>query len=402
MAHVVVIGAGVVGACCAIELLRDGHQVTILEPGPPGGAQAASFGNGAWISPASVVPMSLPGTWRKVPGYLLDRSGPLTIRWTALPRLMPWLVRFLWAGASLRRVEGTARLLSGLLHDAPARHTALASEAGVADLIRRTGLLYIYPDRAAFDTEALAWRLRRANGVVWTELDEHELRQREPSLSESYRFGVLVDQGAHCTDPGAYVAALVAHAQSLGADLVRDHATGFDIAAGRLRGVRTGSGMLACDHAVIASGIGSKALARAAGERISLESERGYHVVIANPAAAPRTPVMPSDGKMANTLTLGGLRAAGQVELASVSAKPDWRRADILLAHLRRAFPGLDAVVPERITSWMGHRPSTPDGRPIIRHSVTRGIVLAFGHGHVGLASGPATGRQVADLLATT
>ncbi len=399
MARVVVIGAGIVGACCAIELLRDGHAVTILEPGPPGGKQAASFGNGAWISPASVVPMSLPGLWRKLPGFLLDRSGPLTIRWTALPRLLPWLVRFVWAGASLRRVEATARILSGLLHDAPARHAALAAEAGVAALIRRIGLLYIYPDRAAFLAEALAWRLRRDNGVAWTELDADELHQREPSLSDRYGFGVLVDEGAHCTDPGAYVAALVAHAQSLGAALIQGHATGFDIAAGRLRAVLTGMGQIACDHAVIASGIGSKTLAYAAGDRVSLESERGYHVVIENPATAPRTPVMPSDGKMANTLTQGGLRAAGQVELAGVTARPDWRRADILLSHLRRTFPELDTVVPDRITSWMGHRPSTPDGRPVIRHAATPGIVLAFGHGHIGLASGPITGRMVADLI---
>ena len=91
MPHVVVIGAGIVGAATAIELLRDGHRVTILEPGEPGGEQAASYGNGTLLNPSSVIPMSSPGIWRKVPGWLADPLGPLAIRWRYLPRLLPWL-----------------------------------------------------------------------------------------------------------------------------------------------------------------------------------------------------------------------------------------------------------------------------------------------------------------------
>lgn len=400
-AHVVVIGAGIVGAATAIELLRDGHRVTLLDPGEPGGVQAASYGNGAWISPASVVPMSMPGLWRKVPGYLMDPLGPLTIRWSALPRLAPWLIRFLRAGATVPRVEYTARALSALLSDAPARHATLAAEAGVAELIERRGLLYVYPDRAAFLAEALAWRLRRDNGVAWTELDAGALREREPDLSPHYGFGALVEAGAHCRDPGAYVAALVRHAVRLGAAETRAAARGFDVADGRLRAVLTDQGPIACDRAVIAAGISSAALARAAGDRVPLASERGYHVVVSNPEAGPRTPLMPSDGKMANSPTATGLRAAGQVELTATDAPPDWRRADILLDHLRRTFPALPAEIPpERLSRWMGHRPSTPDGLPVIGPaSGCADVVHAFGHGHVGLAAGAITGRLVADVV---
>ena len=107
-----VIGAGIVGAMVALALQRDGHLVILIEPDEPGGEQAASFGNGAWLSPASVVPMSTPGLWKKLPGYLSDRSGPLVIRWRALPALLPWLLRFWWAGHSLPRVQATARALA--------------------------------------------------------------------------------------------------------------------------------------------------------------------------------------------------------------------------------------------------------------------------------------------------
>ena len=120
--HIVVVGGGIVGTTVAEALLRDGLRVTLLEPGSFGGEQAASYGNGAFLSPASIIPMSMPGLWRKVPGYLLDRTGPLTIRWTYMPRLLGWLTRFLIAGATEARVIRTAAALAALLKHAPERH----------------------------------------------------------------------------------------------------------------------------------------------------------------------------------------------------------------------------------------------------------------------------------------
>lgn len=400
--HVAVIGAGIVGAACAIELLRDGHQVTLIEHGDPGGEQAASYGNAAWLSPSSVVPPSMPGLWRKVPGFLADSLGPLAIRWPYLPRLAPWLARFVRAGSTVARVEAIARALRPLVADAPERHRALAGEAGVADLIERQGLLYVFPARADFEREALAWRLRRDNCVEWLELDADELRQQEPELDRRYTFGVLVQAGGNCTDPGAYVAALVHHAVGQGATLLRAGATGFRITAGRLDAVLAGDGEVACDVAVICAGARSRALAREAGDRVPLESERGYHAVIAQPGIGLRHPIMPSDGKMAVTMTRGGLRIAGQVELAGLDAAPDWRRADILRDYALRTFPNLPRDLPaDRVKVWMGHRPSTPDALPVIGPaSGCADVVHAFGHGHVGLAAGPVTGRLVADLIA--
>ena len=399
--HVAVIGAGIVGAACAVELVRDGHEVTIIEPGDPGGEQAASYGNGAWLSPSSVVPPSMPGLWRRVPGFLADPLGPLAIRWTYLPKVAPWLVRFVQAGSTVARVEVAARALRPLVGDAPERHRVLAAEAGVGELIERRGLLYIFPARADFEREALAWQLRRENGVNWLELDADELRQQEPELDRRYTFGVLVQAGGNCADPGAYVAALVQHAVGQGATLLRAGATGFRVDGGRLRAVLTGDGEVGCDAAVICAGARSRVLARAVGDRVPLETERGYHAVISHPGTGPRHPVMPSDGKMAVTMTRGGLRIAGQVELAGLDATPDWRRAEILRDYALRTFPGLPRDLPAgRVKVWMGHRPSMADGLPVI--GPARGcadVVHAFGHGHVGLAAGPVTGRLVADLL---
>jgi len=400
--HVVVIGAGIVGAAAAVELLRDGHRVTILEPGPPGGEQAASYGNGTMLSPASVVPVSLPGMWRKVPTYLSDPLGPLAIRWTYLPKLAPWLWRFLRAGATEAKVRRTAKALRALLADCPERHRRLAEEAGVGDLIRKPGLLTVFPDRAAFEAEAFAWGLRRENGVRWLELDADALRQQEPALDRRYTFGLLIEDCGQCLDPGAYVAALVAHAEAQGAQRRQGRAAGFSIAQGRLKAVRVeGQAEIVCDRAVISAGARSRVLAAAAGDRVSLETERGYHVVIEDPGVTPRYPTMPSDGKMANVMTAHGFRLAGQVELAGLDAAPNWKRADILRDFALRTWPGLPRDLPAgRVKMWMGHRPSTPDGLPCIGPAtVSRDIVHAYGHGHVGLAAGAMTGRLVADII---
>ena len=400
--HIVVIGAGIVGMASALELLRDGHAVTIIEPGAPGGEQAASYGNGTLLNPSSVIPVSSPGLWKKIPGYLRDPLGPVAIRWRYLPNLLPWLRRFIQAGSTVAKVAATARALAPLLANAPALHRALAEEAGVGDLIQRNGVLFPFPSRADFAAEATSWRIRADNGTKWIELSAEELRQREPGLDRRYTFAVLVEENGQCVDPCAFVAALAAVAVERGAVWRRDTATGLRVAAGRLRAVRTISGEIAADRAVIAAGAHSRDLAAQAGDRVTLETERGYHVLIKHPESGPRIPMMPSDGKMAHAMTPQGLRIAGQVELAGLEAAPNWRRAEILRDFALQTWPDLPRDLPaERIQFWMGHRPSTPDGLPCIGLATgCADVVHAFGHGHVGLTAGPMTGKLVADLIA--
>lgn len=398
--HVAIVGAGINGVCTAIALLDEGYRVTLIDPSPMGGPQAASFGNGAFLSPNSIIPMSMPGLWRKVPGYLLDRDGPLTIDWRSLPRLAPWLMRFLLSGFTEARARRTAATLSQLLADGPDRHQALCDRIGRPDLIQRDGLTYVFPTRKDFEADGLGWRLRAENGVVWHELDRAALEQREPGLSPAYTFGIWVPAGANCRDPGAYVAALGDYARAQGADLRQASVTGFRLEGRRLVGVETTEGVLPCDRAVITAGIGARAMAHQLGDRVLMESERGYHVQLEtedNPISL-RHPTMPSDGKMANTRLHGGVRAAGQVELSSTDAPPNWRRAEILLKHLYHMWPELPRDA--KVTRWQGNRPSTPDGLPVIGPArASDQVFYAFGHGHVGLSAGPKTAAIVTALM---
>lgn len=402
--HVVIIGSGAVGTVSAIECLRAGHRVTMVDPGSPGGEQASSYGNAGWLSSHSVIPPALPGMWRKVPSFLLDPLGPLAVRLSYLPKVTPWLVRFLLGGRTYAQIEQTARALRPLLVDAAKLHANLAVEAGVPELIERRGVLHIYPDRVAFQGEARSWDIRRKVGVEWLELSADELRQREPSLHPRYTFGIVVEEAGHCRDPGSYVAALFDLAVERGATFATTRAIGFRREGERLVSVITEQGEIACDCAIVAAGARSKALAASLGDRLPLESERGYHVMITDADDGPRTPVMASDAKMVVNHMNGGLRASGQVELAGLAALPNWNRSQILHDHLVSMFPRLSrAVKPESLRVWLGHRPSMPDGRPCIGTArKTADVIYAFGHGHVGLGASARTGRLVAQLVSRT
>ena len=404
---VAIIGAGIVGLCTALEVQRDGHDVVIVEPDEAGGRQAASYGNGTWLNPGSVLPMSTPGLWKQVPGFLLDPNGPFIIRWRHLPSLAGWLIRFVRAGRTWQQIETCAAQRIWLSRTTAQDHAALALEAGRPELIRRNGLMFIYPGQADIDAESQAWRLRQNLGIRFRKVETAELRQRVPELSKAYALGMQIDDGGQVTDPAAYCHALLQLALRRGATLKKARATGFSFNGNRLSAVLTDGGAVPCDRAVIAAGVHSRDLAAKAGDDVPLISERGYHVVIPDPGFDLPTGLMPSDGKMGVIWTPQGLRLAGQVELASIDAPPNWQRAKILLNYVRRMFPALAArtdAVEKDVGSehyWMGHRPSTPDGLPCIGSaSGSPNIVHAFGHGHVGMIQAPASGKLVAAMIA--
>jgi D-amino-acid dehydrogenase len=393
-----VIGAGMVGVTAASFLRRDGHDVFLLDPNPPG--EATSFGNAGCLNASSVVPMSMPGMLRNVPGWLFDPMGPLVIRWGYLPGLLPWLIRFKHAGTPAR-VRDQARALRALLAPSIDTLAPLVKDAGVEELIRRDGVLFVYRSEESWRNESAAWRLRRDNGVAWDELDAGALREVEPQLSPDYVKGVLVRENGHTTNPHRLVNGLAQAFCRRGGRLESRRAIGFDVEGGRLKAICTNYGALPADAAVIAAGIWSKPLAAQLGNRIPLETERGYHLMIKQPEVRPRLPTADAAAKFVATPMELGLRMAGTVELAGLDAPPNWERALLLLGHANRLFPGLRASYPEeRLTLWMGHRPSLPDSLPVIGPSRgTRDVIYAFGHGHVGMAAAPMTGKVVAELV---
>src|SRR5437016_2711926 len=393
-----VIGAGMVGVCTASWLQRDGHSVFLIEAGEPG--RGASFGNAGCLNGSSVTPVSMPGVVRNVPRWLLDPLGPLSLRWSYLPAIAPWLVRFIRAG-TLEKVRIQARALRPLVGPTLDALRPLVSAAGAEDLVHRLGHLYVYRSAESLAKDRLAWALRRENGVEIDEFDADELRQLEPVLSREYVRGLLVRENGHTSNPLGLVQRLLDHFLRSGGELIRARAHGFRLDGARLAAIQTDGGDLAADAAIVCAGAYSKPLAAALGDKVPLETERGYHLMIRDPEVMPRIPTADADGKFVATPMDSGLRFAGTVELAGLDAPLDWRRSQLLLALGRKMLPGLAAEhAEERISVWMGHRPAMPDSLPVIGPSqASPDVIYAFGHGHVGMTAAPMTGKIVADLL---
>jgi D-amino-acid dehydrogenase len=396
---VVVIGAGIVGLACATYLQRDGRNVVVLDPGGPG--EGASYGNAGGLNGSSIVPVAMPGVLAKVPHWLLDPEGPLSIRLRYLPHLLPWLYRFVRAGRP-ELVREQARALRGLLAPTVDMHRELAASVGAADLIQRSGLLVVYRSEASFAADAAANRLRAENGVKIDELSQDELRQIEPTLSPAYTRARFISENGYCRNPLRLSRSLAEALVANGGEIRRKRAEGFALADGKVEAVLTATGRIPAAAVVLAAGAHSKPLAARLGEKVPLDTERGYHAMIKAPEVALRLPIMDAEAKFVATPMEQGLRMAGTVEFAGLEAPPDWRRARILLRHGQAMFPGLPRAVSEdRVALWMGFRPSMPDSLPVI--GPTRrypNAFLAFGHGHVGLIGAPMTGRAIADLIA--
>jgi D-amino-acid dehydrogenase len=210
-----VIGAGIVGVCTASWLQRDGHSVFLIEVGEPG--RGASFGNAGCLNGSLVTPVSMPGVIRNVPRWLLDPIGPLSLRWSYLPTIAPWLLRFMRAGTP-EKVRAQARALRSLVGPTLDALTPLVRAAGADDRVHRLGHLYVYRSAESLAKDRLAWMLRRDNGVEIDQFDADELRQPEPALSREYVRGLLVRENGHTSNPLGLVERLLEHFLRSGAN----------------------------------------------------------------------------------------------------------------------------------------------------------------------------------------
>ena len=259
--HVVIIGAGVVGACCAACLQEQGARVTLIDRQQPGDDGASSFGNAGVLAPASLVPTPAPGMLAKIPGWLLKEDGPLSIRWSYLPRLLPWLLRFVRAGGDAAHQRKAADALAALHASTLDLHTRFAREAGVPELVAPAGYLHVYGSGKAYAEAGRGLDLCRERGVEFEVLGRGELHEAEPDLAPHYVKGVLVRGQGRTLNPGRLIRAYVDRVVANGGALRLAEVTGVEAIAGRIGAVRTGDGTIEGDAFVLSAGAFSRRLA---------------------------------------------------------------------------------------------------------------------------------------------
>jgi D-amino-acid dehydrogenase len=390
--EIAVIGAGVVGLTIALRLAHDGHEVVLLDPNMPG--SGASYGNAGTIADYAVMPVGTPDVLRNLPSLLFDRNSPLSIRRGALASLAPWLLRFAaqsLPGATARNAAAIATLVAS----AGAAWEDLAAEIGASEILQRRGCLYLYETETAWRAAHADMAQRRALGIAVDLISPSEIAAMEPMLPPLDGGAAFFPEAVFLNDPGMMMLMLTGAVQAAGVHHLPLAAESLerlvDGVAIHAPGVR-----LHVRRVVLAAGAHSRALARQAGDRVPLDTERGYHVEWDMDRAPLLRPACPTSRGFYLCPMAGRLRAAGTVELGGLTAPPSPHRIVRLIEGARALFPHLGA--PDR--DWMGFRPSMPDSLPVIGPSRAGAEVIhAYGHGHIGLTLAPITARIVADLV---
>ncbi len=391
---VTIIGAGIIGICSALSLLERGASVRLIDRSEP--AEAASYGNAGVISPWSCVPQSLPGTWRTIPGALLDTHGPLRIDWRYLPTFVPWALKFLKAGR-MAEVETIADAMDVLNRPNVELYRRHLAGTGKEHLLQDSYYLQVHRKPLAIKLGDLAYRLRAERGAPMEIVDGDQLREIEPALSGDYQSALVIKDQARALSPGEIGKALADKARSMGAEFKHLDVKRIQPREDGGWHIETGQYNLDAMQLLIAAGPWSTQLLRPLGIDLPLAYERGYHLECRNAGVELKHSVMDLERKFVTSAMSSGIRSAGTAEFASLDAPPDMRRAEMLKPLTRAMLP---AIRTDDSKGWMGTRPSFPDSLPCIGDVPGFGnLHIAFGHSHYGLGMAPKTGEIIGDLI---
>jgi D-hydroxyproline dehydrogenase len=393
---IVVVGAGIVGVACALQLARQGKQVVVMDAQAPG--MGASYGNAGHLATEQVFPIADASILKRLPAMLLDPMGPLRLDWKYMPRALPWFIRLLLNLRPThyqRTVAGIRALNEGSL----GAWQRLLHSIERPQLLREDGSLLVFerPDsRAALD--ALQQRMHQQQVPVdfWS---GETIRQAAPQLSNNIQGGLFFPATGHFLDPYHVVCELVQAAKAHGVQFLTRRVLDGRVEAHGVA-LSTDQGSVTTGQVLIACGAHSAKLTAAlTGKNVPLDTERGYHLML--PHEHNRLPfaVTSLERKFIMTPMSGGLRLAGTVEFAGLERPANMERA----WQLHRLSSGLfrEELSAQDATPWMGFRPSLPDSLPIIDRVCEGKVLLAFGHQHLGLTQAAVTAEMVGQLASS-
>lgn len=393
MFDALIIGAGIVGLTAAYRLAEAGQSALILDR--KGMALESSQGNAGAFAFADVEPLASPGILWKAPGWLLDPLGPLSMPLSYAPRMLPWLWRF-WRASRPARHDAATAAQARLMALSRTETEGLFAATRLSHHLRRDGAIYLYEGEKALKGAEPLWALRARHGVEFEQVTGARLVDLQPGLHPKYSHGVFIPSWMTLSDPYNVAVAIGQAAIARGAQFQQAEVVDLSANGQGAQARLSDGGRIAARLAILACGAWSHILAARLGDRLPLETERGYNTTLPPGAFDLRRQiVLPADGYVVTPLSTG-LRVGGAVEMAGLTRAPDYRRSAILLKKAAEVMPGLKT---EGGVQWMGFRPSFPDSLPVIgRATGSSRVIYAFGHGHLGLTQAAATARLITDL----
>ncbi len=391
--QIAVLGAGIIGLSCALQLQQVGYKVTLIDQDEPG--LGTSFGNAGLFAYYSCQPLTSFSALRSIPGMLLDNESPLSISNGYLPQLMSYGWHFTKACTSTRYRKGS-QAMSALQKLAPAADLDLFTISNSLSLIRSQGSLALFSSKAGFEKYQIKELTERKRlGVKMEYLSHAEVQEIEPNLSSFHEGGVYYPSSRHTVSPIALSQSLFETFCQQGGQFIRQKVKKL-LPDNNGISVQTALQNKHFDQLIIAAGAASKNLVLQLGLTIPLVSERGYHLMLDEEPDIIKRPIGWVDTSIFITPMTDGIRVAGTSEFTDPDAAPSNIRSETMLNHAEKMLGRKSQLT----KTWYGSRPSTPDSLPVIGQCKSdKRITLAFGHGHLGLTLAGITGKLVTQLV---
>ena len=387
-----IIGAGIQGVCIGLQLVKKGIPVTIFDRNDPG--SMSSYGNAGHFSPYAVVQLNRPDVINDIPKMLLSSYGPLALKWNYIPKMIPWILRYL-KSSTKKSMMHTTKYMHQILDLSLDAYDEILSEIDTTNLVERKGIIYIWTNKN-IKSRKMEIKIRNELGIKQRLLNREEVLELEPNLSPVFDAGVIYDYAYHARDPKEITKKLFELFLKTGGKFKKEEVINVEQTRYNQTQVKTISEKFNFEKIVLACGAFSKKLTDQLGEKIPLDTERGYHVHYKKMDHLLKRPVIFLDRGFGMTPMNQGLRAVGTVELGGFDNPISKKRIEYIDKCAKELLPQLGDFHDE----WLGFRPTLPDFLPVIGPSLkNRNIIYAFGHHHLGWTLGAITGKIVSGIV---
>jgi len=388
-----IVGSGIQGISNGLFLQKKGFEVTIFDRDEPG-SHAASYGNAGHFSPYASVPINRPDVLTDIPAMLLSSTGPLALKWNYVPKMIPWFLQFI-RNCTTKKMMHTAKNMHQILDLALPAYDELFDEIDLGGLVEKKGILYIWNDKNLKSRE-LEIKVRNELGVDQQTVTAKEIHDLEPNIKPIYHGGVYYQYGRHTRNPKKILLKLFELFLKKDGKFLKMNIKDINFDEEKPV-IKTETQSFLFDKVVIACGSFSKKLTDNLGEKIPLDTERGYHVHFKNCDHLLSRPVIFQNRGFGITPMEQGLRVVGTVEFGGLNNPLSKSRIKNLIDNAKYMMGDL----PEHEDEWLGFRPTLPDYLPVIGPSKNhKNVFYCFGHHHLGWTLGPISGKIISGMIA--
>ncbi|MDG1753091.1 MAG: FAD-dependent oxidoreductase [Thalassotalea sp.] len=394
--HIAVVGAGIIGINCAVELQARGYQVTLIDKGAVG--EGCSKANAGHFATEQILPLAEPSILLQLPKMLLNPLGPVALSPKHFPKSFPWFIKFI-ANMFQSKRSKNIQALKNINKHAIDYYKPLLKAAEAEHLLIEKGSLLVY-ENTPLEKIKKQHQAYLKQGIKVKLLDKGQTLLLEPNLHRNIQYSLYFTEVAHTLNPLALSQKLNEFGQALGYTFKSFNVKTINHSDSQVE-LSDGEECLTFDHVVISTGAWSETLLKQLNYKLPIEAERGYSLDLSEQTKNQlNRPVASAERRFIITPMSHGLRLAGTAEFAGLTQTANMKRAATLHKNAQFILNELPKLSEEKSHAWMGCRPSLPDSLPVICSAPNhKNITFALGHQHLGLTLGAISGKLIGQII---